>query len=332
MSDGPRPMADKTTSILDAKPRDDLVLPFHLVESGLNGRLVRLGPALDTILTRHDYPEPVSHALGDALALTALFATGLKFDTAHADGRFILQTKTDGPVGFLVVHFDRPGIMRGYASVKDERRGEIPAEGRGVQGALIGHGHLAMTVDPGVNLDSYQGIVPLVGETLLAAVHTYFRQSEQLPTFIRLAVARHFAAGKWTWRAGGLMLQYIPKAGGGVRADIDGEEHDATLAGEGDDDWQRVRLLAATIEDHELLDPTIAPERLVYRLFHEEGIRVLPDIPLAAQCRCSEDRIRLFLNRFGKAELADMREADGKIRVTCEFCSRAYRFEPDEIG
>ena len=128
------------------------------------------------------------------------------------------------------------------------------------------------------------------------------------------------------------MLQYIPKAGGGVRADVDGDEHDATLAGEGDEDWQRVRLLAATVEDHELLDPTIAPERLIYRLFHEEGVRVLPDIPLAAQCRCSEDRIRLFLKRFGKDELVDMREADGRIRVTCEFCSHDYRFSPDEIG
>jgi molecular chaperone Hsp33 len=328
MNDLPR----ATTNLVDARLRDDLVLPFHLVESGLNGRLVRLGPALDTILTRHDYPEPVSHALGDALALTALFATALKFDSRHADGRFILQTKTDGPLGFLVVHFDRPGQMRGYASVKAERRGEIPATGRGTQPAIIGHGHLAMTVDPGGSLDSYQGIVPLSGDTLLAAVHTYFRQSEQLPTFIRLAVARHYAAGKWTWRAGGLMLQYIPKAGGGVRADLDGEAHDATLAGEGDEDWQRVRLLAATVEDHELLDPTIAPERLVYRLFHEEGIRVLPDVPLAARCRCSEDRIRLFLDRFGKDELADMREADGRIRVTCEFCSRDYRFNPDEIG
>lgn len=322
----------QTTSILDTKPRDDLVLPFHLVESGLNGRLVRLGPALDTILTRHDYPEPVSHALGDALALTALFATGLKFDASHADGRFILQTKTDGPLGFLVVHFDRPGQMRGYASVKDERRGEIPPKGRGAQGPLIGNGHLAMTVDPGGDLDSYQGIVPLAGETLLAAVHTYFRQSEQLPTFIRLAVARHYAAGQWTWRAGGLMLQYIPKAGGGVRSDVDGEEHDASLAGEGDEDWQRVRLLAATVEDHELLDPTIAPERLIYRLFHEEGVRVLPDVALAAECRCSAERIRLFLKRFGRDELADMREADGKIRITCEFCSRDYRFSPDEIG
>lgn len=322
----------QTTSLLDAKPRDDLVLPFHLVESGLNGRLVRLGGTLDTILTRHDYPEPVSHALGDALALTALFATGLKFDTKQADGRFVLQTKTDGPLGFLVVQFDRPGQMRGYASVKDERRVEIPAEGRGPQGAIIGKGHLAMTVDPGGKLDSYQGIVPLQGETLLAAVHTYFRQSEQLPTFIRLAVARHFAAGQWTWRAGGLMLQYIPRAGGGVRADIDGDEHDATLAGEGDEDWQRVRLLAATVEDHELLDPTIAPERLIYRLFHEEGIRVLPDVQLSAQCRCNEDRIRVFLKNFGAAELADMREPDGRIRVTCEFCSRDYRFTSDEIA
>jgi molecular chaperone Hsp33 len=312
---------------------DDLVLPFHLVAPGISGRIVRLGSAVDQILTRHDYPEPVSHALGDALILTALFATGLKFDSRYTNGRFTLQTRTDGPLGFLVVHFDAPGKLRGYASVKPERAAEAGGTGRGTQGRLIGTGHLAMTVDPGGDLDSYQGIVPLTATPLVDAAHTYFRQSEQLPTVIRMAVARHFTGGKWVWRAGGLMLQYIPRAGGAPRpmTDEEAEAFDESLTGDDDENWQRVRLLAETTEDHELIDPTLTPDRLLYRLFHEEGVRVMPPLALAAECRCSADRIRTFLTRFGAAELADMREADGKIRVTCEFCSRSYRFEPREI-
>lgn len=317
-----------------ARIPDDLVLPFHLSASRMNGRVLRLGPVVETILSAHDYPEPVSHALGDALALTALAATGLKFDSRYTDGRFILQTKTDGPLGFMVVHFDRPGQLRGYASVGTARRDEVAKSGRGDQGALVGHGHLAMTIDPGGPLDSYQGITPLQGEPLVAAAQTYFRQSEQLPTFLKLAVARHFAGGKWSWRAGGLMLQYIPKVGGEAtpQSQAEAEARDAGLTGEDDDDWQRVRLLAETVEDHELLDPMLAPERLLYRLFHEEGVHVLPALPLSATCRCSAERIRMFLTRFGAGELSEMRESDGQIRVTCEFCARQYRFRPDEIA
>jgi molecular chaperone Hsp33 len=320
-------------SAIDAA-EDDLVLPFHLVAPGLNGRLVRLGSVVDTILTRHDYPEAVSHTLGDALALTALFATGLKFDSRFTDGRFTLQTTTDGPVGFLVVHFDAPGRLRGYASVKPERAGEIPTDSRGNQGVLIGNGHFAMTIDPGGDLDSYQGIVPLAGQPLLDAAHIYFRQSEQLPTFIRLAVARHFAGGQWRWRAGGLMLQHIPKLGGIPQelSDDDAEAHDAGLSGEDDENWRRVKILAETVQDHELLDPTLAPGRLLYRLFHEEGVRVTPPVPLNAACRCNEERIRLFLSRFGADELSDMRESDGAVRVTCEFCTHSYRFQPEQLG
>jgi molecular chaperone Hsp33 len=313
---------------------DDIVLPFHLVASRMSGRMLRLGPAVDHILTRHALPEPISHALGEAIGLTALFSTGLKFDSRFTDGRFIMQTKSDGPLGFLVVHFDWPGNLRGHARVAKERVAEIQPTGRGNQPALLGTGHLAMTILPGGNLETYQGIVPLGGVTLTEATHTYFRQSEQLPTFIRLAVARHFEAGKWQWRVGGLMLQYVPKAGGDARplTPAEADARDASLYGDDDEDWRRVRMLAETVEDHELLDPTLSPERLLYRLFNEEGVTVATAVPLAAKCTCSRERISTFLDSFGSAELADMLTPEGKIEVTCEFCSTAYQFDPQSVG
>jgi molecular chaperone Hsp33 len=308
---------------------DDSVQPFHLATAGLSGRLLRLGPALNQILSAHDYPEVVSVALGEALCLSALFATSLKFDSRFTDGRFILQTKTDGPLGFLVAHFDVPGHLRGYASVSEGRDGEVKGLERSQQAGLLGNGYLAMTIAPGGDLDSYQGIVPLDGGTLVDAAHTYFRQSEQLPTFIRLAVARHFVGGAWHWRAGGLMLQYVPKAGGDARpmTPAEADAHDASMAGEQDEDWQRARMLAQTVEDHELLDPLLSPDTLLFRLFHEEGVRTAGPLPLIAKCRCSRERIETFLGNFDAAAISDMRTPAGDIAVTCEFCSTVYRFD-----
>jgi molecular chaperone Hsp33 len=309
-----------------ALPDDDLVLPFRTVRSDVVGRVVRLGAVVDTVLSRHAYPEPVSHALGEALALTAMLGTALK-----AQAKLILQTKTDGALDLLVADFVAPGKVRGYASFDKADAGLAQAKGRGDQGALLGKGHMAMTIDPGSDKDRYQGITPLDGGPLVDAAHTYFRQSEQLPTFIRLAVARHYGRAKggdqrtWAWRAGGLMIQQLPREGG---------KRSAAPASEDDDEenWNRARHLAATVEDHELLDPMLAPERLLYRLFHEEGVRVTPAAPLAAECRCSRERIHGYLQRFGADELEDMREPDGGITVTCEFCSRKYRFSTGDIG
>jgi len=315
-----------------ALPADDLVLPFRTVKSDVIGRVVRLGTAIDTVLSGHDYPEPVSYALGEALVLTAMLGSALK-----SEGKFILQTKTDGALDFLVADYMSPGNVRGYANYDKKDAALAKAQGRGDQGALLGSGHVAMTIDPTGDKNTYQGIVAIEHEPLVQVAHTYFRQSEQLPTFIRLAVARHYApAGlnlppTWRWRAGGLLIQKLPRAGGKSRA-LSAEEHDATLEGEDEEDWTRTRHLAATVEDHEMLDPTLSPERLLYRLFHEEGVRVTPSTPVAAVCRCSRARIKLFLERFGPDELADMREADGGITVTCEFCSRKYRFATGEVG
>jgi molecular chaperone Hsp33 len=313
---------------------DDIVLPFGTVRSRMAGRVVRLGPAADKVLTGHDYPEPVRETLGEALALTALLGHPLK-----PGGRLILQTKTDGPLGFLVVHYDAPGGVRGYASFDRGRIEQLTAEageGRRVAaGDLIGVGRMAMTIDPGGNLASHQGIVALDGGSLSDAAHAYFRQSEQLPTFIRLAVARQRMPGEaagWRWRAGGLIVQHVPRLGGDPRPDETPEERDARLHGEEDDDWLRVSTLAATLEEHELIDPTLSPERLLLRLFHEEGVRVGEETPVAARCRCSRQRIESFLKGFSAEDLAEMREDDGAVTVTCEFCSSRYRFEAGELG
>jgi molecular chaperone Hsp33 len=266
--------------------------------------------------------------LGEALALTAMLGSALK---TEAQAKLILQTKTDGPLDFLVTDFVAPGKLRGYANFDKADSGLAEAKGRGDQGALLGKGHVAMTIDRGADKDRYQGIVSLDHEPLVDAAHTYFRQSEQLPTFIRLAVARHYGPGGGTgarashWRAGGLMIQQLPRAGG-KREDV------ATSEEDDEENWNRARHLAATVEDHELLDPLLAPQRLLYRLFHEEGVVVTPAAGLAAECRCSRERIHAYLRQFGADELADMREPDGGFTVTCEFCSRKYRFSSADIG
>ena len=310
---------------------DDIVLPFGTVRSRIGGRIVRLGPAIDRILASHDYPDSVSELLGEALALTALLGTPLK-----AGGRLILQTKGDGPVDFLVAQYETPGALRGYASF-DRDRIAAAGDGRRLRSAdLLGNGRLAMTIDPGGTQTSYQGIVSLEQVSLAEAAHAYFRQSEQLPTLIRLAVARQYvgqgATAGWHWRAGGLIVQHVPALGGDPRPDETPEERDARLHGEDDEDWTRVATLAATVEPHELIDPTLSPERLLLRLFHEEGVRVSPPIDVAARCRCSRERIKGFLGGFSSADLADMREPDGGVTVKCEFCSTAYTFGPGEVG
>lgn len=320
--------ASRTGGVTTARPpTDDLVIAFQTVQSGVSGRMVRLGPAVNDILTRHDYPEPVSQVLGQALALTAMLGSQLKFE-----GKLILQTSTDGPLGFMVVNYETAGTFRGYASFDAERIKALSAAGKLNDAGLLGKGHLAMTIDPGGDMDRYQGIVAIENGTLSQAALEYFRQSEQLPTFIRLAVARHFAAGAWQWRAGGLMVQHLTAEGGSDIPQRDDGTDGGWVLGADDENWRRVEILASTVEDHELLDPLLTPERLLYRLFHEEGVTAAPALPVAMRCGCSRDQVGMFLQRFGADELSDMREADGAVVVTCEFCATPYRFEGDELG
>jgi len=212
--------------------------------------------------------------------------------------------------------------LRGYARFSAERLAELSPDGR-----LLGDGHLAMTIDRGSDTERYQGVVPLEGESLTKAADTYFRQSEQLPTFIELAVARHYRAGKsgrrpWTWRAGGLLVQKLTREGG------------RTSRGEAaflEEDWTRAKALAETVEDHELLDPTLPAERLLYRLFHEERVRAYRTIPLESYCSCSRARVEELLKRFSREDLADM-VVDGEVWVTCEFCNSRYHFDPGSFN
>ena len=217
--------------------------------------------------------------------------------------------------------FSVPGSLRGYARFDAERLAALDADD---DAALLGHGHLAMTIDRGVDTERYQGVVPLEGESLTEAADTYFRQSEQLPTFIRLAVARHFRAGEngegaWTWRAGGLLVQKLTREGG--VASLKAFE----------EDWTRARSLAETVEDHELLDPMLSPELLLFRLFHEEQVRVYRAIPLQTYCSCSRERVEELLDRFSGEDIAEM-TVDGEVWVTCEFCNVRYSFDPDSFG
>lgn len=298
-----------------ALPSDDLVLPFQAEQADVLGRLVKLGTTVDTILSRHDYPEPVSRLLAEAVALTGLLGASLK-----TDGKLILQTTTDGPVDLLVADYLVPGSLRAYARFDAAQVAALEAAS---DGALLGEGHLAMTIDRGEDSERYQGVVPLEGTSLTQAADTYFRQSEQLPTFIRLAVARHFLAGEngegaWTWRAGGLLVQKLTREGGVVGSK------------EFEEDWTRATSLAETVEDHELLDPLLPPDRLLYRLFHEEQVRVYRSIPLKTYCSCSRERVEDMLHRFSEQDLADM-VVDGALWVTCEFCNARYNFDPEQF-
>ncbi|MGF1650204.1 MAG: Hsp33 family molecular chaperone [Hyphomicrobiaceae bacterium] len=310
----------------DRPPRDDLVLPFRTETSGISGRIVRLSATTDEILTRHAYPTQVAEVMGEALALTALLGSQLKFD-----GRLIVQTRSDGPLGFFVTNYRTPGQLRGYASFDRSLDAEQLAAFD--HGALLGSGHLALTIDQGPEMDLYQGIVPLEGTALSDAAQVYFRRSEQLPTYIRLAVARHRSLrdtgdDAWHWRAGGIMVQHVSPEGGKPPPE---DAPDDFLLGDDDDAWLRVSALARTVEDHELIDPTLSAERLLYRLFHEEGVRVFHDHPIGTYCQCSRDRIGSFLKSFSAEDLESMRDAEGRVTVTCEFCARSYPFADGDV-
>ena len=314
-------------------PTDDSVLPFQVDALDLRGRLVRLGASVDQVLSRHDYPIPVSKLLGEAVVLAILLGSALKMD-----GRFILQTQTDGPVHMLVVDFISPGQIRATARFDKARVASAIEAGEIDAGALLGSGHLAMTIDQGGDMNRYQGLVALNGENLEAAAHEYFLRSEQIPTRVRLAMAEEFLPGpdgvRRRWRAGGIMLQFLPKAGERMRqADLDpGDAPPGTAphAVSEDDAWIEGRSIIETVEDLELLDPALSGERLLYRLFHERGVRVFESLPLSAQCTCSQDKIMDMLRSFPPEDRADMVK-DGKIAVTCEFCNETYVVDPAQV-
>jgi molecular chaperone Hsp33 len=293
-------------------PNDDIVAAFQIEGWPVRGRVVRLGAAVDEILTRHAYPEAVANLLGEACALAALVGSSLKIA-----GRLIVQAQGDGPVSYVVCDYDSDGSLRGYCRY-DEARVAEASKGFVRPGArtLLGEGLFVMTIDQGPDTERYQGVTPIEGETLALCAERYFDQSEQTPTRVRLAVGQLATDQGFVWRAGGMLLQNIA-------------EDDAR--GSTQDVWERAQALFETLGEDELIDPVVPPEVLLFRLFHEDGVRLETARPLRAFCRCSEDRIRGVLQSFSAEERADMVEPDGAIKVTCEYCSRVYAIPPEDV-
>ncbi len=311
---------------------DDGVLPYAVEPLDIRGRAVYLGPLLDTILDRHGYPVPVSRLVAEAVVLVALLGTSLKFD-----GRFTLQTRTDGPVSMIVVDFDAPDGIRACATFDEAAVATAEAAGTATAAELMGSGHLAMTIDQGADMSRYQGIVALDGIGLEEAAHRYFAQSEQIPTVVRLAVAEVLdrRAGdrpRHSWRAGGILAQFLPESVERMRQpDLDpGDAPEGTEQHElpEDDAWVEARSLVETVRDDELIDPQMTAERLLFRLFHERGVRIFSPQPLVDRCRCTRQRIAAMLDSFTEEERQDM-TVDGEIVVTCQFCNSHYHFAAD---
>ena len=304
----------------------DVVIPFAVKPLGVRGRIVRLGAVIDDILSRHDYPDTVSALLAESIALTAMLGTALKFD-----GKFIVQTKTSGPVNMVVADYAAPGGVRGCAKYSKEK---LDALSKPDQKQLLGEGYLGMTVDQGSDMERYQGIVPLGLSTLADAAHTYFQQSEQIPTRLRIAAGPLMARGdkQAHWRAGAILVQHIPVEGGLPPMNFPSGDTPEGLKVETpeDDNWVKARLLLNTVEDHELLDPTLTAEEILYRLYHEDGVTVYPPIAINRYCSCSREAVSLMLANFSDTDRADMAK-DGTIEVACEFCSTTYQFKPSDF-
>lgn len=291
---------------------DDTILPFQVADTAVRGRIVRLGPTIDHILSAHAFPDSVSELVGEAVALVALMGAALKFD-----GKLVFQVQGDGPMRMLVADYTAGGGVRATASLREDP----PPGARGLK-ALAGAGHMALTIDQGADMDRYQGVTGLEGESLAAAAEAYFRQSEQIPTAVSLAVGRVQRPGQASlWRAGGVIAQFVPAEGG------ERERGEAVLASAADaETWDRAAALLATTQADELLDPGLGPDRLLYRLYHEDGVRVFEPARISFYCSCNAEKIAAVLQSYAPDELVDMVE-DGLIRVDCEFCRRRYNFD-----
>ncbi|MEO0392257.1 MAG: Hsp33 family molecular chaperone HslO [Pseudomonadota bacterium] len=299
----------------------DIIQPFQLEATNLRGRMVRLDAVVDDILSSHDYPIVVADLLAEALTVTIILASSLKFE-----GIFTLQTRSGGPVSLLVVDVTSDGKVRGYAKFDEE---QVAALDQDVEGSIddpeanprpshsagltkiLGEGYLAFTVDQGEHTDRYQGIVELVGTSIADCVVNYFKQSEQLDTGVSIKVDHHHGH----WRAGGLMLQRMP---------ADQEQIiNQRLGNDEEDGWRRAMVMLGSLTTKEMVDPALPANDLLYRLFNEDGVRVFERHGIARDCRCSEDKIMAMLVSMPREALEDM-AVDGVLEVTCEFCSYDY--------
>ena len=291
-------------------PSADFVLPFELPALGLRGRFIRLDSVSSRALSTHPLPEAAQRILAEALVLAALLGSALKFE-----GRLSVQLKGNGPLDMLVTDYfagaTPGGGLRGYARLNEEN---FAAKGQPSGFAkLAGTGALAITIEPKKGAQTYQGLVPLSPNGLSASAETYFFQSEQLPTALRLSAGPTYRSGEGRgWRAGAMMVQAVP-----------GRETDRDKTS---DDWQRINLFLNTLEDYELLDTAISAESVLWRLFHEDEVRVHESQDLRFECSCRAENIRSVLRAYPAEELKDLPDPDGVIRTRCEFCANVYEF------
>ena len=297
---------------------NDIVLPFQIETQAARGKLARLGGTVDRILSRRNYPAPVATLLGELAVLAALVSSALK-----DEGVLTVQVKGNGPVGMLVADATSSGAIRAYAAFDGQAlAGRDAADWRAAPvPQLIGGGYLAFTIDRGPEVERYQGIVELSGGSLADCAHRHFRESDQNQAVFKLAVAPTGPSG--AWRAGGMMMQRLPDSG---RPRLSGEAPDDDL----EQSWRRALVLMGSCTPGELVDARLHPHELLYRLFHEDGVRVFEPHALAHGCRCSRDRVEMTLRSFPREEIADL-EIDGQVIVTCEFCGDRYAFDDDDI-
>jgi molecular chaperone Hsp33 len=299
----------------------DFVLPFDLPKAKVRGRLVRLDASSARALSSHRLPEEAARVAGEALALSAILGSALKLD-----GRLTLQTKTDGPLDLVTVDYygvdgDKPRGVRAFGRLDAERFAACTEK---TFAALAGQGAMALTIEPRVGGQTYQGITPLSPDGIAPSAETYFLQSEQLPTAIRLAAAPLFVPGDKAphWRAGGIMLQVTP----------DSSVETAPETAKTSDDWERLSLILRTVEDIELVDTALAPETLLWRLFHEDEVRVHPPEPVAFRCDCDGARIARILKGYTPQEREGLADPDGIIRASCEFCGTVHEIGPEALA
>ena len=307
---------------------DDTVLPFQLDRSDIRGRIARMGGALGRILSQHDYPAPVEELVADTALLTALIG-----QTVKLRWKLSIQVRGDGPVRLIATDYHAPAEpgaparLRGYASFDPER---VSADAAPF--GQIGKGYFAILIDQGEGTTPYQGITPIAGGSLAACAETYFAQSEQLPTRFALGHAR----GAEGWRAGGVMLQHMPKASPLHRdapSTRDGTTGVAELLSEEEgEDWTRATTLLATVTGPELVGPDPAPTGVLTRLFHEEGPRVFDAQSIDFGCTCSADRVRTSLSIYSARDIAHMTTPEGIVTADCQFCGAHYEFAPETLG
>jgi len=288
----------------------DLIQPFRLEASGFHGRLVRLGGVVDTILSQHDYPAPVAALVAESVALGGALAAALKFD-----GVFSLQLSGDGPVRYLVCDVTSVGAVRAFAGVRDDFPDDGSLDGASLP-RLFGSGYLTMTIDQGALAERYQGVVDMTGATLTECIHHYFQQSEQFSAAVKLFSSR---GSDGRWRAAALMMQMAP------------ESENPNLQEPMEEAWRRTMILQGSCTNAELVDDRLTAYDLLFRLFHEEGVRVFDPRSMVFECRCSAEKVERVLRSLADAALEEM-FVDDRITVTCEFCNNTRAFDRDEIG